>query len=338
MLRLSKNEKKQLANLNARIRRKRKNLKETFNISSNIEYKTPTQFKTRAEVNAYKEQARVFLAPYTQKYIKGGLKKGGQYYYAIPYSDYSEIRSEIRKQNQIAKKLMREARNIKFTSKNVVQSVTLEEQIEVARPQYRKPNKIGGRLQAFFPIKFSPSTIKSDTNLQNFKYGLKQFNTKEYYEKKNTVAKNNFCQALENTFGNMAKPITALIDALTPEEFILLYESEVWIDFEYVYDESKRFELLQTIGTAILNYIKERDLQFESKYSARTQEKLKQDVIKLLELDSDVILSEYSSHYAEFNVNGHTYGGSFRAKELEDIKNKVNLEYYAKKITTRRLD
>lgn len=320
MLRITKKERTQINNMNARIRRKMKNLKTTFNIDTNFEITTPSKFLTRAEVNLYKKEAKNFLSPYTHNYVKMGIKRGSQYYFYVTRQEYKDLQKAVRRQNAYARKLMQKADSIPLTEAGKNQAITVASYISQIRPKIEREGLRSPYAQ-FFPIKIQKSTIRSREHFENFRNAVKGFHTAKAYKKINQQAQANFVQALENTFGTNAEPLIVLISQLSPNDFLSFYESDVQVDFDYIYDPTQVMKVLSSVSNGLLRWLANSEEYVKGKYITEEFVDTIEDIKKVAKYDSAVILSELNLNVRTFTdpETGYKYSGIFRKREAQMI-------------------
>lgn len=320
MLRITKKERAQLNSMNARIRRKQKNLKTTFNIDTNFEITTPSKFLTRAEVNLYKKEAKHFLSPYTHNYVKMGIKRGSQYYFYVTRQEYRDLQKAVKRQNAYARKLMKKADSIPLTQSGKNQAITVASYISQIRPKIEREGLKSPYAQ-FFPIKIQKSSIRSREHFENFRNAIKGFHTAKAYKKINKQAQANFIQALENTFGANAEPLIVLISQLDGNDFLSFYESDVDVDFDYIYDVSQVMKVLASVSNGLLRWLANSEEYVKKKYLKEEFIDNIEQVKKVANYDSAVILSDLNLNVRTFTnpETGFKYTGVFRKREAQMI-------------------
>lgn len=332
MLRITKKERAQLNSMNARIRKKIKNLKTTFNIDTNFEITTPSKFLTRMEVNQYKQEAKKFLSPYTHNYVKLGLKRGSNYYFYVTREEYNKVKKEVRKQNSYARRLMAKAENITLQEGGELGYQSVGNYIKQIRPTIERQGLRSPYAQ-FFPIRIQKASIRSQEHFDRLKTALKGFHTTKAYKRINKQAQDNFMTALYNTFGSNAEPIINLIEQLSPTDFISFYESDVMVDFDYIYDISYAQEVIRNIANGLIRWFSNSEEYLKAKYQKEEFLTDIEDIKQIANIDSAIILSDYTPHTRTFidPKTGYKYTGSFRQKELELIDRKEITDAIIKK-------
>lgn len=319
MLRISKSELSKIKKDNRRIKYKINRLKNTFNIKVDFQVKKPNEFTTRTELNKYKEDSRVFLAPYTHKYVKMGYSnRNPKYFVGIPYREYQMTKRMIDKQNRYAKRMMNRVEKIPLT-------VAGSEQFETTASHMRNqapPHKLNTALQQYYPLHMNKEQIHSPETFRRFAYGVKHFHTGNAYYEQNLRAKENFCEALYNTFGENSINLINVINSLTPSEFSNLYESEIFIDFDYIYDLNYATILLNNISKGVIKYFANSNVMLDKRYKKDEFVEMMNKLQETIGLDSADILSQYNPHSYTFYDKGNNalYQGNLRKRDVEQIK------------------
>ena len=321
MLRISKKERQQLYNMNASVRRKIKRLKNTFNIDTHFEITTPKQFLTRREVNHYKWEVQNFLKNEHQ-YVKLGVMRGSRYHFYVTKEEYKDLRKDIERQQRYAREVQKKAMNTRLTQGGKKTAMSSFGYINQIRPTIIKQG-LRSPYQQMYPIRFQKSSIHSREQFNKFKHAVKTFHTKEAYEKINTQAKNNYINALYNNFGANAMPIISILERMSGKEFQNFYESDVFVDFDYIYSYEQVSLVLKRISMALSSWMEDNNMEIVNKINDPNDLALYisdvDNLHNIPNLDSAEILSEWSPHTKTFTYQGETYIGNFREKELEQI-------------------
>ena len=320
MLRISKKERQQLYNMNASVRRKIKHLKNTFNIDTHFNITTPKQFLTRREVNQYKWEAQNFLKNEHQ-YVKLGVMRGSRYHFYVTKEEYKELRKDIEKQQRYARQIMKKAMNTRLTEGGQKTAMSSGGYINQIRPTIIRQG-LRSPYQQMYPIRFQKASIHSRKQFEKFKHAVKTFHTKEAYEKINSQAKNNYISALLNNFGSFAYPIADIIEQMTGKEFQNFYESDVFVDFDYIYSYEQADIALKRIAKGLSAWLENKNNRIAERNTTKENIAFMEDYQQLLEIpytDSSLILSEWTPHTITFTYQGVTYTGNFRTKEIDQI-------------------
>lgn len=320
MLRISKRERQQLYNMNASVRQKIKRLKNTFNIDTHFEITTPSQFLTRREVNHYKREVQNFLKNEHQ-YVKLGVMRGSRYHFYVTKEEYKELRKDIERQQRYAREVQKKAMNTRLTQGGKKTDMSSFGYINQIRPTIIKQG-LRSPYQQMYPIKFQKASIHSREQYDSFKYAVKTFHTKEAYEKINTQAKNNYISALINNFGSFAFPIVSILEQMTGKEFQNFYESDVFVDFDYIYSYEQADLALKRIAKGLSAWLQNKNNNIADRNSVEENIRFMENYQQLLQIpytDSSLILSEWTPHTITFTHKGVTYTGNFRTREIEQI-------------------
>lgn len=318
MLRISKKERKQLYNLNYRVKIRQNQMLQVFGFRPEMQTISPSKFLTRMEVNTYKKEMRQYLSE--TKYTMGGIKKGThRYFYAIPQNIDREMRKARSIQNTHAKYMSDQASRIQYQKFGNLQDMTTLQHINVVRDK----NTLRERGREFRKIEIDYSKLDEKSKLDRYSYGLKTFHNPAGYRKLNNQAKINFIQALRNTFGyTNTKQIADAIEMLTGEEFALLFQSDDAMDFYYVYGGDNVVKQLTNISNAILQFYnqylsKKKKFQQKAKY-----EKIK-NLLEVSKIDEVNIIADHVTHYRTFYHQGVWYRKLFNSREMEDFDERM---------------
>lgn len=320
MLRISKKERQQLYNMNASVRRKIKRLKNTFNIDTHFEIETPSSFLTRREVNHYKREVQNFLKNEHQ-YVKLGLMRGSRYYFYVTKEEYKDLRKDIERQQRYAREIQKKAMNTRLTQGGEKTAMSSFGYINQIRPTIIKQG-LRSPYQQMYPIRFQKASIHSREQFNKFRHAVKTFHTKDAYEKINTQAKNNYIAALYNNFGFFALPIMNILEQMTGKEFQNFYESDVFVDFDYIYSYEQADLALKRIAKGLSAWLQNKNNNIADRNSAKENVLFMENYQELLQIpyiDSSLILSEWTPHTITFTYQGVTYTGNYRTKEIDQI-------------------
>lgn len=259
-LRISKKEKKWLYSHNASATRKKNRLKSEFNINVKLKIKKPSEFKTRAELNAYKRSINVFMLRGTHSYVKGGIvsryfsEKGIEVPYAIPKSEYLEIQRILKRRNRRTRRQARLFKKVQYSVKGKPQATKLATRVIGS---YIPQGKLVYNYSSYRPLRLNPEYITSKGTWDKFKYAVKKYQSaKSLYEKQKQMQKN-YIKALQNTFGRSANALIELISKLSVDEFITYFESEEFSDFTYIYDEVEALNVIRYMTEHMINFARQ---------------------------------------------------------------------------------
>lgn len=259
-LRISKQEKKWLYSHNASARAKKTRLKETYNVNAKFKVKKPSEFTSRAELNIYKQNLKVFLLRGTHAYVKGGIvsryfsEKGLEVPFAIPKDEYLQIKRIIAKRNAYNRRQAQVFKQVKVSVKGKKQQTRLATIIHSA---YVPQGRLVYDYSSYKPIHFKTEYITSAGTWKKFSYAIKKYQSAKSLKKKQKQMQTNYAQALRNMFGNLANPLSDLILSLSVDEFMAYYESEEFSDFTYIYDEVEMMNVLSYMTTHLVNFVEQ---------------------------------------------------------------------------------
>lgn len=261
-LRISKKEKKWLYQKNASANRKAKRLATEFNIQNTFKTIRPSSFRTRKELNDYKKSLSTFLKRSTHKYVSGTgtyVKYIGNKEIiartAIPQKEFTEIRKIVNRRNE---RVRRQVALFKYKSYEV-KGVTIKGSSTYGQIFSLRPPKheLQFKYSQYHKIDIDKSYFTSERAWKKFAYGVKKYQTPLSILERQLIMKKNYIEALHNTFGKNADLLTELVDKLSIDDFMTFYESERFSDFDYIYDEVLRDEVLKYMTEHMVNYVKE---------------------------------------------------------------------------------
>lgn len=320
MLRISKKERQQLYNLNARIRKLQKENLRLYNLQTPFITQKPAQFLTRREVNLYKQEAKDYLKK--EQYVMGGQTRSSanKYFFPIPKQEIREIRHLYSIQRKYARQMGISTQRLNYQIKGRLQpDVTVYQQMRMTK---MKGDLRSSKAQYFeMSDYFNPAKISNREQLDRYKYGLKTFHNAKAYASQNNLARDNYISALINTFGEKnTKEIIEVLELLTPRQFSMLYESDKFIDFDFVYDIAYAMELLRDVAQGIYQFLFQSGIAEKRKFTTGKGNQILHNLLNTLNLSSEDILNSYKSHYIKFQYKGLWYEKQFRTKDIERIR------------------
>lgn len=289
-LRINKKEKQLIYSKNASIRRKQERLKKEFNVHAKFKLKNPKDFKTRAELNAYKQDAKVFLLRGTHAYVKGGVvsryfsEKGIEVPFAIPKDEYLQIKRIINKRNKYVKNQSKMFIKVKYSVRG---KKTITRLYTRVLQSYKPEQRLLYKYSSYKPLHFNTEYITSKGTWKKFQYAIKKFQSKESIAKKQLTMKENYMKSLRNTFGSYSEELNNLINKLSVNEFITYYESEQFADFTYIYDEKEALNVIRYLTQHLANFV---DQVKPAGVSDIDVEK----ALEFVNKDNEYIMSEYN--------------------------------------------
>lgn len=261
-LRISKKERKWLYQKNASASRKAKRLASEFNLQKTFVTQKPSSFRSRKELNIYKKSLSHYLKRSTHNYVSGTgtyVKYIGDKEIiartAIPQKEFSKINKIIYRRNE---RVRRQVALFKYKSyevkgKVIKGSSTYKQVFSLQAPKH----ELQFKYSQYHKIDIDKSFFTSQSAWKKFKYGVEKYQTPLSILKRQKIMKRNYIDALHNTFGKNAEPLMELIDKLSIDDFMTYYESERFSDFDYIYDEVLRDEILKYMTEHMVNYVKE---------------------------------------------------------------------------------
>lgn len=357
MLRINQNEKAEIRALNRRANTKfnrlfktygltKKRLRKDFfkyGIAENFNVTKISDFKTRKELNEYKQNINRFLSRGVFSFVKGGLNivtiKGEKEYfhYPIPRDVAWMIRRELAKSNKDALKRMREASKTPYEIMGKVQKGISS--ATIIKTLYQPKTGLKFPYATFKAVKFNPKSISNKQQLNRFIYGVKKYRSKRSVEERDNQMRLNYIDALQNTFGSGVKSIIDIIEDMSPSEFRLFYLSEDFASFDYIYDPNQALEFTSYIANHLMHFITSRNLTVENK-------KL-ENLRWITDSDSTIFFaSEYNKGSKEgkryiLMKEGKRYYIDLTDEEYEDIlygvKQITELEDYEKRIKRQKI-
>lgn len=319
MLRITKNEKKQLYNMNASVRRKIRNLKTNYNISASFNIMTPKQFISRQEVNLYKAQVKNFLKREHQ-YVKLGYRSDSPYYFYVTKEEYKAFRKDVVRQQQKARRLYKRIEKMRLNIGGRASTMTVGQRLANIQPTIYNQG-LRSPYMAVYPLKIRKEDIHDKRGWENLKEAVRTYHTPEAYNKRHWQAQQNFISALLNTYGEYAMPMVQVLMELSPEEFILLYESDMSVDFDYIYTLTEVTRRVKDMSNAILEWVAHNSDVLDKKImEAGFLEKLS-DLQSIQNLSTAEIIAEWTPQIRTFRdpKTGYLYTGSFRKKYADMI-------------------
>lgn len=314
MLRISKKERKQLYNLNARVNKLLKTNQKLYNIQPQFRTSKPSEFLTRREVNHYKTTMKAYLKE--NKYLQGGHKDGSRYFFPISREMVKERQEAMKSGNRYTYALNREAKRLHIQTGGKKEHETLYQKSMSKHNQVKKKG-LRAKASPYFTFRqYEDITkINSPEKWAEHIYGIKNFNNYGARVQRYRQARENYINALYNTFGDIVDPIVQILEQLNPLQFNLLYDSEEFVDFDYIYDNEYKMTLLKDITNGIYTFMEQTKLFYEPKYFNLTKQ-----LAQILHIDSVTILSNYTDHHREWTESdGTKYAVNLRTDEIENF-------------------
>lgn len=221
-LRLTKKDKENLARVNARIRRKNKQM-ENFGIDIYKPIIKANDFTSRKQVNEYLDEARRYTRGYAYKYKQ---------------NTYGTVVSniELARAKRLAEAVSRER---------------LKRFMEIAPKEFKSRGKgIGSsimqrklmgddRFSMYDPVKVNFASLRSRSQFENRVESLIKQLDPEYLSSKNKQLKDNIIKAMQENWGKEGKKSIDFIKAMSPEAVVKEFMSEDVFSFSYIYDKTQ---------------------------------------------------------------------------------------------------
>lgn len=322
-VRISKKERQFLYSQNARARRKQQRLHDIYGKRITFETRIPSSFTSRAELNQYKAELKHFNAPYTHRYVMGGVQterrtgKQEQFNLAIPYSMAQEIRRREKKWNQFVAKNYRNIGYSPYRIKGKEYGMLTVHHVNPWFPEttipYRTLKQVEKKYHNYYTAQADFESFHTTRDIEKYLMKLQYFMNPEFANKQLSQSKQNYIQALLNTFGDSALPIAELITQLSSQEWAKLYDSEEYIDFNVFYTLNYQDRELQGIAQGVLSYAFDNE-----RLLMREGDRLKavQDILNLSDVE---IKSKMKSNVITYTHNGIRYQVALRYNEIEEF-------------------
>lgn len=291
-LRISKREREEINKLNIRAKRKANRLYKVYGLKQTFRVKSLDSFKTRQEFNAYKSNINHFLLRTTHHYYRGGTylqthresDSGRTFYVPIPVEKDKYARKLVSQYNRRVDKLREQFNKIdKYTPKG-----KLPQSLGGALNNRANPNefKLGNRFGGYYHINYNRKKLGNLKSIDKFIGVMERFNSEESMNNKRRIAHENYMQALVNVFGSKALPAINILENLTNDEFIGFFESNDYIQFDYIYDENLANATIRNIYKHLLNYVIEQNIYMDNE--------ILMSGAKLIKESDTELLSEYN--------------------------------------------
>ena len=265
-LRISKREREEISKLNIRAKRKANRLYKVYGLKQTFKVQPIDSFKTRKEFNIYKSNINKFLLRTTHHYFRGGTylqthresDYGRTFYVPIPVEKDKYARKLINQYNRRVDKIREQFNKI---DKNTP-SGKLPQTLGASLKNRANPNEfgLGNRYGGYYHINYNRKKLGNIHSIDKLIRAMERFNSEESMSKKKQIAHENYMQALVNVFGSKALPAINILENLTDEEFIGFFESNDYIQFDYIYDENLANSTIRNIYKHLLDYVIQQDI------------------------------------------------------------------------------
>ena len=211
--------------LNKSISTKKSRLKKQFGVTVDIERLNPKTITSRQQYNEFVKQAKHFTNRNNYRYVKN------RHGIVVSRQEYGMLADNIRKANRIARATLKKVDQMAYTSRGEKTGMRVVDRRMMKDPIYD-----------YLRSKTTKSVFDQARSYEQFFSIMEREEgraTQEHWNAKRTLFQQNFISALNNTFGEEASDIIAVVAGLTPKEFEMLYLTEDIMDFSFVYDENQ---------------------------------------------------------------------------------------------------
>ncbi len=223
-IRITKNDEAEYArlvrNTKAKIRRTAKNY--GVDLSNEVELPPLQSFTTRAQFNAWKQQAESFTSRYNLNY----QYKKNKYGVVATKKEINEITRMTHRAQELAKKRIKEAEKKPFISGGKEQG-TVGQQMK----QMSRPNAAGINV----PSGFNFENISTRSRLEKKRESMEQRAKGEFYDRMNEQMKENYIHLLEKSYNSDADDLVRKLKEMPAEDFYEMYLMFDEFDFNLEY-------------------------------------------------------------------------------------------------------
>ena len=308
-LRISKREREEITKLNIRAKRKANRLYKVYGLKQTFRVKSLDSFKTRQEFNAYKSSINHFLLRTTHHYYRGGTylqshrksDSGRTFYVPIPVEKDKYARKITKEYNRRVDKTVAYFNKIDRNTPSGKLPQTLGESLK----NRANPNEfgLGRRYSAYYHIEYNRKRLGNIHSIDKYIRTMERFNSEETMNKKKRIAHENYMQALVNVFGSKALPAINILENLTDEEFIGFFESNNYIQFDYIYDENLANSTIRNIYKHLLDYIIQQNIYMDNETLMTGAKLIKESDTELL---SDYNIGSLGGQRVKLNTYNST--------------------------------
>lgn len=287
-LRISRREREEISKLNIRAKRKANRLYKVYGLKQTFRVKSLDSFKTRQEFNAYKSNINHFLLRTTHHYYRGGTylqshrksDSGRTFYVPIPVEKDKYARKITKEYNRRVDKIREQFNKI---YKNTP-SGKLPQTLSGALDNRANPNEfgLGKRYSGYYHIEYNRKRLGNIHSIDKYIQTMERFNSEETMNKKKRIAHENYMQALINVFGSKAIPAINILENLTDEEFIGFFESNDYIQFDYIYDENLANSTIRNVYKHLLDYVIQQNIYMDNEVLMTGAKLIKESDTELL--------------------------------------------------------
>ena len=352
-LRISKREREEISKLNIRAKRKANRLYKVYGLKQTFRVKSLDSFKTRQEFNAYKSNINHFLLRTTHHYYRGGTylqshrksDSGKTFYVPLPVEKDKYARKLI---NQFNRDVVDKTRSMFDKINKYSPKGKLPQTLGGALKNRANPNLfgLGKKYSSYYHIIYDRKKLTSLESLDTLIGVMERFNSPEAINNKRRIAHENYMQALVNVFGSKALPAINILENLTDDEFIGFFESNDYIQFDYIYDENLAAQTIRNIYQHLLNYVIEQNIYMDNETLMSGAKIIKESDTELLSEHNLGSLGGQRIKLNTYNATNETMSTSYidlTPEEYEeylksyDITKITNYEKRIKNYRTRKI-
>lgn len=221
-------------------------IKNKFGIDLTSEISVPKleNFKTRAEFNAFKEQARSFTNRHNTKYQFVENKFG----VVASKREINKIKRDTERAQRVARKLTKEAVNKPFIAGGKVQGTVGQQMMQMG-----KPDTAG----IVIPRDFDFDKVRTRTQLKAKAESMQERSSPQFFDKRMQQMRDNFVEALNKTFNSDAHGIAERIKNMSARDFYEMYLTVKEFKFASIYINELIGQSTDQFVTQINHYIDE---------------------------------------------------------------------------------
>ena len=227
-LKLTEKEKRQIYNLNYRVRKIERELDNTYGINFELTYLKPSQIRSRKQFKNYIATLKPYASKKQNRYHKGGISYNDlSHFYAISDEDYQRLQNAIRLRNTYAQSNRMLLAEEPFTNVGKVEKAyasALQRANETMAKEFFNRHGFSARGSWLWSAYDEDFSIRSDRDLQRRLYVFEHMQSPQKLQDKAETYKLNYANALYNIYGTAAEPLT---------EFIMNMDTDTWIKLAY---------------------------------------------------------------------------------------------------------
>lgn len=215
-IRITRKDRDMIRKINNNVRAKERRLKNNYGITSDFKTKNVTSFKSRSELKEYVRNANSFTRGYGNKYRKN------KYGFVASLYDIAQARHATARANKERKRQLDKFKLEEFKSRGKSTGFTALDRMLMGDSRY----------SSFEPIKFNFNSIRNQRHFDKRLENIINSSTKDHFDKKNEILKQNILKSIEQNWGNLGKEAYEFIKDKTSDEVAKLFLTEDVFDFE----------------------------------------------------------------------------------------------------------